>query len=102
MIEVWKTKKYIKWINGLQDERAKTKISTRIKRLVSGNPGDSKYIREGVYELRITHGPGYRVYYKKAGKIIIILLVGGDKGTQRNDIKLALLLAKEEIGDIKC
>ena len=84
-----KSSVYKKWIKGLQDERAIYRINARIKRLEEGNPGDVKPAGEGISEMRIHYGPGYRVYYKDTGKEIIILLCGGDKTTQQEDIKNA-------------
>ena len=78
----------------MRDLQARTRILVRINRLISGNPGDVKPVGEGVSELRINYGPGYRVYYKQQGSKIIILLAGGDKRSQSNDIKKALQLAK--------
>lgn len=93
MIEIRKTDAFAKWIDGLQDFRARARILVRIERLAAGNPGDVKAVGEGVSELRIDYGPGYRVYYKKRGQKLIILLAGGDKSTQSKDIKSALRLA---------
>jgi len=84
---------YKKWIDGLRDNRARYKILTRIKRLEEGNPGDVGPVGEGISELRIHYGPGYRVYYKDTGKEIIILLCGGDKSTQQEDIARAKQIA---------
>ncbi len=94
MIEVKKTEVYKKWLDDLRDITARAKVLVRIERLLEGNPGDVKPVGEGVSELRITYGPGYRVYFKKKGNEIIILLAGGDKGTQKKDIKTALDLAR--------
>jgi putative addiction module killer protein len=94
MIEIRKTDKFTKWIDSLSDIRARARILARIERLTSGNPGDVKPVGESVSELRINYGPGYRIYYKKLGNTIVILLVGGDKRTQKKDIKTALRLAK--------
>ncbi len=94
MIEIRKTDNFAKWIDGLNDIRARARIFVRIERLASGNPGDVKTVGEGVSELRIDYGPGYRVYYKKQGQKIIILLAGGDKRTQSKDIKTAQRLAQ--------
>jgi len=94
VIEIRKTENFAKWINGLRDIRARARILVRIERLASGNPGDVKSIGEGVSELRINYGPGYRVYYKRRGQKVVILLAGGDKSTQAKDIKTALRLAK--------
>jgi putative addiction module killer protein len=95
MIEIRKTDIFAKLIDGLQDIRARARILVRIERLATGNPGDVKAVGEGVSELRIDYGPGYRVYYKKRGQKVIILLAGGDKRTQSKDIKTALRLAHE-------
>lgn len=94
MIEIRKTDIFAKWIDGLQDIRARARILVRIERLAAGNPGDVKAVGEGVSELRIDYGPGYRVYYKKQGQKLVILLAGGDKRTQSRDIKTALRLAQ--------
>ncbi len=94
MIEIRKTENFAKWINELHDIRARARILVRIERLVAGNPGDVKAVGEGVSELRIDYGPGYRVYYKRQGQKVVILLAGGDKRTQVKDIKTALRLAK--------
>ena len=94
MIQIRKTKNFAKWLDGLRDIRARSRILARIERLATGNPGDVKPVGEGVSELRIDYGPGYRVYYKQQGKEIVILLVGGDKRTQTKDIQTALSLAR--------
>lgn len=94
MIEVRKTESFAKWIDGLNDIRTRARILVRIKRLAAGNPGDVKAVGKGVLELRIDYGPGYRVYYKRHGRNIVILLAGGDKRTQAKDIKTALRLAQ--------
>jgi putative addiction module killer protein len=94
MIEIRKTEIFAKWIDGLHDIRARARILARIERLAAGNPGDVKPVGEGVSELRIDYGPGYRVYYKKQGQKVVILLAGGDKSTQAKDIKTALRLAR--------
>ena len=94
MIEIRKTENFAKWIDALADIRARARILVRIERLAAGNPGDVKAVGEGVSELRIDYGPGYRVYYKKQALTVVILLVGGDKSTQAKDNKTALRLAK--------
>jgi putative addiction module killer protein len=94
MIEIRKTAIFAKWLDGLHDIRARARILARIGRLASGNPGDVKSVGEGVSELRIDFGPGYRVYFKKQGRKVIILLAGGDKSTQTKDIKTALRLSR--------
>ncbi len=94
MIEIRKTDIFAKWIDGLQDIRARARILVRIERLASGNPGDVKPVGEGVSEMRIDYGPGYRVYFKKTGQKAVILLAGGDKSNQSKDIKTALRLSR--------
>ena len=81
MAEIRKTETFAKWIDGLRDISARARILVKIERLAFGNPGDVKAVGEGVSELRIDYGPGYRVYYKKQGQKVNILLVGGDKHT---------------------
>ncbi len=78
----------------MQNIHARARIQARIKRLAAGNPGDVKPVGEGISELRINYGPGYRVYYKQQGRQLIILLAGGDKRTQSKDIKTAQHLAQ--------
>jgi len=92
--EIRKTENFAKWLDGLHDIRARARILVRIERLAAGNPGDVKAVGDGVAEMRIDYGPGYRVYYKKQGRKVVILLAGGDKRTQAKDIKTALRLAK--------
>ena len=94
MIEIRKTEIFAKWLDGLNDIRARARVLVRIERLAAGNPGDVKPVGEGVSELRIDYGPGYRVYYKKQGQKVVFLLAGGDKNTQAKDIKTALRLAR--------
>ena len=94
MVEIRKTARFAQWIDGLRDLRARARIQARIERLALGNPGDAKPVGEGVSELRIDHGPGYRVYFKQRGRELIILLAGGDKSTQAKDIRMALELAR--------
>jgi putative addiction module killer protein len=88
-----RTGEFDKWFNKLRDPEAKARILARIKRLAGGNPGDVKPAGEGVSEMRIDYGPGYRVYYHDTGKEIIILLCGGDKTTQQADIDRAKKIA---------
>ena len=92
-MRVRKTSVYKKWIAALRDSRARYRILTRIKRLEEGNPGDVKPGGEGISEMRIDYGPGYRVYYKNTGNEIIVLLCGGDKTTQQEDIARAKQIA---------
>jgi putative addiction module killer protein len=94
MIGIRKTEHFAKWIDGLNDIRARARILARIERLATGNPGDVKAVGEGVSELRIDYGPGYRVYYTHQGRLVVVLLVGGDKSTQDRDIRTALRLAR--------
>lgn len=94
MLEVRKTEVYAKWLDGLRDLRARARILVRVERLLDGNPGDVRAIGEGVSELRLDYGPGYRVYFKKHGDMLIVLLAGGDKRTQSQDIRTALNLAR--------
>ena len=94
MIEIRKTEIFAKWIDGLRDVSARARILVRIERLAEGNPGDVRPVGESVSEMRIDYGPGYRVYYKKQGSKLVILLAGGDKRSQSGDIKNALNLAK--------
>ena len=93
MHEIRKTDTYAKWLDGLRDIHARARVQARVERLAAGNPGDVKPVGEGVSELRIDHGPGYRVYYTMRGRTLIILLAGGDKRTQAADIKTALRFA---------
>src|SRR5271169_3054168 len=95
MVEIRKTEVFAKWLDGLDDIRARARILVRIERLAAGNPGDVEPVGEGVSELRIDYGPGYRVYFVQKGKTIVVLLCGGDKSTQAKDIKAALKLAKD-------
>jgi putative addiction module killer protein len=94
MSEVRKTPEFQKWLDGLKDARAYSRIETRIFRLANGLPGDVKPIGSGVSELRIDYGPGYRIYFCKKGASLFILLAGGDKNTQEKDIRTALKLAR--------
>lgn len=94
MIEIRKTDVFAKWLDGLRDLRARARVQARIERLSLGNAGDSRPVGEGVSEMRVDYGPGYRVYYKKRGQRLIILLAGGDKNSQSRDIKMALRLAQ--------
>ncbi len=95
MYQVYKTKIFTDWFNSLKDQTAKNKIRIRIDRIELGNLGDHHSIGDGVSELRITYGPGYRIYYVIRGREIIILLCGGDKSGQNKDIKRAKKLAQE-------
>ena len=92
---------YKKWLTDLRDNRAQKRIVARVRRLGLGNPGDVKPVGDGISEMRIHYGPGYRVYYKDTGKEIIILLCGGDKSTQEKDIEMAKEIAADYVPDIK-
>ncbi|MGI5863453.1 MAG: type II toxin-antitoxin system RelE/ParE family toxin [Myxococcales bacterium] len=94
MLEICKTGEFATWLDGLHDVRARARVQARIERLAAGNPGDVKPVGEGVSELRIDYGPGYRVYFVRQGKTVIVLLAGGDKTTQAADVKAAQRLAR--------
>jgi putative addiction module killer protein len=95
MIEVRQTDLFANWLRRLRDEQARARIQIRIRRVSLGNFGDAKPVGEGVSELRIDYGPGYRVYFRRIGSLLILLLVGGSKKTQDADIEKAKKLAKE-------
>jgi putative addiction module killer protein len=95
MFEVQKTEEFDEWLSDLEDQKAKAKIVSRIERLGLGNPRDVKPVGQGVSEMRVPHGPGYRVYFKQTGRTIALLLCGGDKTTQVKDIKRAKEMAAE-------
>lgn len=88
------TETYRSWINSLKDRTSRARIQVRVDRLVHGNPGQHRVLTDGVCELKIDVGPGYRVYYTERGGVVIVLLAGGDKSTQQQDIKTAISLAK--------
>ena len=94
MLEVRRTETYARWLDGLRDVRARARVLVRVERLVAGNPGDVRPVGEGVSELRIDYGPGYRVYFKRQGQTVVVLLAGGDKRSQGADIETALRLAR--------
>ncbi|MCY4345070.1 MAG: type II toxin-antitoxin system RelE/ParE family toxin [Gammaproteobacteria bacterium] len=94
MLEVRRTEIYAKWLDGLKDVRARARVLVRVERLAAGNPGDVRPVGEGVSEMRIDYGPGYRVYFKKRGHTVVVLLAGGNKRTQSADIEMALYLAR--------
>ena len=93
MVEIRKTETFAQWLDELRDLRARARVQVRIERLAAGNAGDVKAVGEGVSELRIDYGPGYRVYFTKRGRAMVILLAGGDKRTQATDIRIAQRLA---------
>ena len=95
MIEVRKTRQFLDWLRALKDLRAIARIQIRIDRLSLGNAGDVGPVGDGVSELRIDYGPGYRVYFAQRRKTFVLLLCGGDKKTQQRDIAMAKALARE-------
>ncbi len=95
MIEVRQTAEFTDWMARLRDGRARAKIAARIDRLAMGNPGDVQPVGEGLSELRIHHGPGYRVYFVQRGAMLVVLLCGGDKSSQSADIRAARKLAAD-------
>ncbi len=94
VIELRKTDVFARWLDHLRDIRARARVQARIERLAAGHAGDVRPVGEGVSELRIDYGPGYRVYFTKRGREVVILLAGGDKRTQTSDIKSAVRLAR--------
>lgn len=95
MPTIRRTARFSTWITDLRDVNAVARITKRIDRLMLGNPGDVKPVGEGVSEMRIDYGPGYRIYFTQQGREIVVLLCGGDKGSQDRDIRDAKALAKE-------
>jgi len=95
MIELRKTREFDRWLLHLKDRQARAKIDIRIRLLSAGHAGDQKAVGEGVHELRIHYGPGYRVYFTRRGTELVIILAGGDKGSQAKDIRLAQRLSRE-------
>jgi len=93
-MELLQTQNFQRWLAGLRDLRARSRVLARIERLRSGNPGDIKPVRGGLSELRIPYGPGYRVYLIRQGETLIVLLAGGDKSSQTMDIERAIALAQ--------
>jgi putative addiction module killer protein len=94
MVEIVGSATFDTWLSALRDRQAVVRIAARIDRLAAGNPGDVKPIGGGLSEMRIDHGPGYRVYYAQRGSVLIILLCGGDKSTQDRDITQARMIAE--------
>ena len=90
MIEIRKTEVFARWMDGLRDLRARARVQVRVERLAAGNRGDARTVGEGVSELRVDYGPGYRVYFTNRGATVVILLAGGDKRTQAADIRTAI------------
>jgi putative addiction module killer protein len=98
MIEVRQTEAFADWLRTLRDRRAAARVAERLRRLALGNAGDVKPVGEGLSELRIDYGPGYRVYFVRRGKSLVVVLCGGDKADQDRDIARAKALAKEISG----
>ena len=94
MLQIRKTETFAQWLDGLRDVRARARVQVRIERLAAGNAGDVEPVGEGVSELRVNYGPGYRVYFTQRGEATIILLAGGDKSSQDDDIQVAKALAR--------
>src|SRR6266436_6113596 len=94
MIQIEATEEFDEWLKGLRDLQAKVRIFDRIRRLRDGNPGDMRPVGKGVSEMRIHHGPGYRLYYTQRGESLIILLCGGDKSSQKKDIARAIAMTQ--------
>jgi putative addiction module killer protein len=96
MIEVIQSETFARWLGKLKDRAAVMRINARIRRLTeTGHFGDAKPVREGIREMRIDYGPGYRLYFLQSGPVLVVLLAGGDKGTQDADIKRAIEIARE-------
>ena len=95
MLEVRKTDAFALWFEALRDREARLRIQVRIDRLALGNPGQQRMLAGGVHELKIDHGPGYRVYYVQHGETLVILLCGGDKRSQQKDIREARAMARQ-------
>ncbi|MDH4450421.1 MAG: type II toxin-antitoxin system RelE/ParE family toxin [Rhodoferax sp.] len=93
-MRVEKTDEYRDWLDGLKDRMGRARILVRVDRLIDGNPGQHRDLTDGVSELKIDVGPGYRIYYTQRGTRLLLLLIGGDKATQQKDIALAIHLAK--------
>ena len=95
MFQIRQSETYAKWFAGLRDRVTRARIDIRIRRLSLGNAGDAKPVGEGVSELRVDFGPGYRIYFIQRGEVVIVLLAGGDKSTQDKDIRKAKALAND-------
>lgn len=93
-MRVEKTQEYAEWIDTLKDQAGRARILVRVERLINGNPGPHRNLTDGVSELKIDTGPGYRVYYSQRGTRLLLILAGGDKSSQSNDIQAAIKLAK--------
>jgi putative addiction module killer protein len=99
VVEVRQTAEYERWFDSLKDRTARIRIDIRVRRLSLGNPGDVEPVGEGVSELRIDYGPGYRVYFAQQERSVVLLLIGGNKSTQARDIRKAKTLARKYLED---
>jgi putative addiction module killer protein len=95
MLEIRRTERFDKWLKGLTDKKGTALISDRIERLAQGHFGDAKHVGEGVTELRVHFGPGYRLYVTQRGAMLVVLLCGGDKSSQERDIERARSMARK-------
>ena len=95
MVEIFKSATFDAWLSGLRDRRVAVRVQVRIDRLAAGNAGDVKPVGDGISEIRIDQGPGYRVYFMQRGAVIVVLLCGGDKSTQEADIRTAKRIAQD-------
>ncbi len=94
-MQLRRTKEFVEWLRALGDRQGRAKIIVRLDRLEQGNPGNSRSVGEGIFELKIDFGPGYRVYYVQRGEVLVIILCGGDKSTQSKDIQRAKVIARQ-------
>lgn len=99
MFTVFQTEEFVAWLDALKDKRAQVRIAARLRQAESGNLGDWQALEGEVSELRVHHGPGYRLYFIRRGRVIVVMLNAGDKSTQKRDIRRAVKLA-EELGEI--
>jgi putative addiction module killer protein len=95
MYEIIQSETFERWLKGLKDRQAIMRILARLRRVSEGNLGDTRYLRDGVSEIKLDYGPGYRLYYLKTGSVVIVLLAGGDKSTQDSDIERAIRVAQD-------
>jgi putative addiction module killer protein len=95
MFEVRQTRTFTEWLSALRDQTARARVVARLRRIELGNLGDAKSVGDGVSEARIDHGPGYRLYFCRRGEVVVIMLCGGDKGSQSRDVERAKAMAKE-------
>lgn len=98
MFVVRQTEEFLAWLDGLRDFRAQARIAARIRQAEAGNLGDWKPVEGGVSEMRIDYGPGYRLYFTRRGRVLVLLLIGGDKSSQKRDIRRAIRIAAK-LGD---